>query len=290
FATEEEARAMATFYNSNITASVCGRPVRISHSLSYPTIQVSIRGGFILLSGSSRVVYIGQIPNTKYSDEEILKLAEPYGNVKKYFLNRIRRECFLEMYKAEDAEKMAADYKVKPLRFNGKRLTLYVSRKYKQLKHGYVCLFSHQVPSTKKRANDSPPPKSSHDAEQPPDKKSKEEAKPEEQKREEEVESCDVGSDQMATDEKSPVKKVWELFLKLFNEVLDGCQVVVRFTSKYSSLFCAGVEHVKAGFYCHICFLFYSNEDTAKKTHCSSQAHYNKLQKLASGRKKSRDT
>lgn len=32
---------MAKFYSSNITASVCGRPVRISHSTSYPTIQVN---------------------------------------------------------------------------------------------------------------------------------------------------------------------------------------------------------------------------------------------------------
>lgn len=40
FETEEEAQAMAKFYSNNITASVCGRPVRISHSMSYPTIQV----------------------------------------------------------------------------------------------------------------------------------------------------------------------------------------------------------------------------------------------------------
>lgn len=33
---------MAKFYSSNITASVCGRPVRISHSTSYPTIQVNL--------------------------------------------------------------------------------------------------------------------------------------------------------------------------------------------------------------------------------------------------------
>lgn len=42
FATEEEARAMAKFYNSNVTASVCGRPVRVSHSMTYPTIQVNV--------------------------------------------------------------------------------------------------------------------------------------------------------------------------------------------------------------------------------------------------------
>ena len=41
---------------------------------------------------------------------------------------------------------------------------------------------------------------------------------------------------------------------------------------------CAGVEHVKMGYYCRVCFLFYSNEETAKKTHCSSQTHYEKLQ------------
>ncbi|KAG7329331.1 hypothetical protein KOW79_007505 [Hemibagrus wyckioides] len=40
-----------------------------------------------------------------------------------------------------------------------------------------------------------------------------------------------------------------------------------------------GVEFVKMGFYCRVCFCFYSNEDTAKKVHCSSQAHYEKLKK-----------
>lgn len=40
----------------------------------------------------------------------------------------------------------------------------------------------------------------------------------------------------------------------------------------------AGVEHVKMGYYCRLCFLFYSNEETAKKSHCSSKSHYDKLQ------------
>lgn len=40
----------------------------------------------------------------------------------------------------------------------------------------------------------------------------------------------------------------------------------------------SGVEHVRLGYYCRVCLLFYSNEDTAKKRHCSSQAHYEKLQ------------
>lgn len=42
------------------------------------------------------------------------------------------------MEKAEDAEKMGEHCKEKSLKFNGKRLTIYVSRKYRQLKHGSV--------------------------------------------------------------------------------------------------------------------------------------------------------
>lgn len=47
-------------------------------------------------------------------------------------------QCFLEMEKAEDAEKMAESCKANPPKFNGKRLTVYVSRKYRLLKHGWV--------------------------------------------------------------------------------------------------------------------------------------------------------
>lgn len=54
FETEEEARAMAKFYSSNVTASVCGRPVRISHSTSYPTIQVNLGRRIRTRSGSEQ--------------------------------------------------------------------------------------------------------------------------------------------------------------------------------------------------------------------------------------------
>lgn len=45
------------------------------------------------------------------------------------------------MEKAEEAEKMAEDYRANPPKFNGKRLTIYVSRKYRQLKYGFVSSF-----------------------------------------------------------------------------------------------------------------------------------------------------
>lgn len=48
--------------------------------------------------------------------------------------------------------------------------------------------------------------------------------------------------------------------------------------SEHMTCLCAGVEHVKLGYYCRVCLLFYSNEDMAKKTHCSGETHYEKLQ------------
>ncbi|XP_044061918.1 matrin 3-like 1.2 isoform X2 [Siniperca chuatsi] len=303
FGTEEEARAMAKFYNSNVTASVCGRPVRVSHSMSYPTIQC----------GSSKVVYIGQIPTSKYSDDAFLKLAEPFGRVKKYFLNRLKRECFIEMENAEDAEKMAEDCKANPPKFNGKRLTVYVSRKYRQLKHGHRC-------PTKKRENSGTPPTR---PEEPPAKKSKDEKKPEEEgeeeklkeeeekreeeqveeKKEEDVSTADEKregnsaeetpevSDQNQTscqdEAKDEVEQAEEMETSTNQNGPAEAAPPAENKPSVASLPLPphdpnnpiGVEHVKMGYYCRVCFLFYSNEETAKKTHCSSQTHYDKLQK-----------
>ncbi|XP_008301671.1 matrin 3-like 1.2 [Stegastes partitus] len=309
FDTEEEARAMNRFYNSNVVASVCGRPVRVSHSMSYPTIQC----------GSSRVVYVGQLPSSKYADEDILKLAEPYGVVRKYFLNRIRRECFIEMERAEDAEKMAESYKVKPPRLEGKRLTVYVSRKYRQLKHG------HRRPTTTKRIISlSPPPKSSQQAEEPPAKKPREEVEQEdeekieeeekkkekeeeeeekkkkEEKKEEYEQSCEEKMEENSAEKIPDVCDEKQKSSEDLQEVKQEEQLEEAGVSTnqkepnatdnkpkaaslplppYDPNSAVGVEHVKMGYYCRVCYLFYSNEDTAKKTHCSSQIHYDKLQK-----------
>uniref|UniRef100_A0A8C6UPF0 Matrin-type domain-containing protein n=1 Tax=Neogobius melanostomus TaxID=47308 RepID=A0A8C6UPF0_9GOBI len=45
-----------------------------------------------------------------------------------------------------------------------------------------------------------------------------------------------------------------------------------------------GVEFIvpQSGFYCKLCGLFYSSEETAKATHCRSVVHYRNLQKYLS--------
>uniref|UniRef100_W5N3E6 RNA binding motif protein 20 n=1 Tax=Lepisosteus oculatus TaxID=7918 RepID=W5N3E6_LEPOC len=49
-------------------------------------------------------------------------------------------------------------------------------------------------------------------------------------------------------------------------------------------LACTGVEFVvpRSGFYCKLCGLFYTSEETAKITHCRSTVHYRNLQKYLS--------
>ncbi|XP_056899440.1 matrin 3-like 1.2 isoform X3 [Takifugu flavidus] len=361
FETEEQAKTMARFYNTNVTASVCGRPVRISHSTSYPTIQC----------GSSKVVYVGNIPSSSFSDESILKLAEPFGKVCKYFTNRIKREAFIEMENAEDAEKMGEYCKEKSLKFNGNRLMVYVSRKYRQLKHG------HRFPNTAKRDSCEASPVSSRHPEEPPAKKPREEEEQEEEEQklqeeeekvqeeeeqklqeeekvqeeeeqklqeeeekvqeeeeeqelqeqelqeeelqeedlqelqEEDLQELQEQEEQSCTDKKEgettakfpDVSKPTSSQNEVTQEVNQEVQlkdnntltnqkghVETQQTDLKPSVASLplppfdpnkpiGVEHVTLGYYCRVCLVFYSNEDAAKKTHCSSQTHYEKLQK-----------
>nr|XP_057920392.1 matrin 3-like 1.2 isoform X2 [Doryrhamphus excisus] len=433
FATEKEARAMVKFYNGNVSASVCGRPVRVNLSMTYPTIQC----------GVSRVVYVGQLPNSKYLDEDVFKLAHPYGKVRKYFLNRIKRECFLEMERAEDAYEMAEAYKANQPKLNGRRLLVYVSRKYTQLKYGHQC-----ISAVKRETSSSPSKSAKHPEEEPPAKKIKkdkpkdeeeqmkpqedeavkdEQMKPQEEvadkdeqmKPQEEVagkgeeeekkpqeEAVDKGeeeekkpeeevADKEEEEQKKPQEEVadkeeeeqkkpqeeehmnpqeegsvtedeehmkpqdsaveeneepmqpqedkavladeaqikpqaeQEEMKPLVEEEVSGpnqktdmdttenipCllnlkpeptqeeeQIAMETSANQDKQMSAplaetkpsaaslplppfdpnrpiGLEHIKMGYYCRVCLLFYSNEDMAKKTHCSSQMHYDKLQK-----------
>uniref|UniRef100_A0A8C2HIE0 Matrin 3-like 1.1 n=1 Tax=Cyprinus carpio TaxID=7962 RepID=A0A8C2HIE0_CYPCA len=309
---EQEARAMASFYSGNVMPSVCGKPVKVYHSQSYPTIQ------------SGRVIYVRNIPPFKGSDALILKIAEPFGKVKRYFLNRIRNECFIEMERWEDAEKMAETYKENRPKFEGKRLLVYMSRKYKQLKNG------HRPPSpesedkrplkrersgeSETQSNSSGRSKNKKE-EEPSVKKMKVEEpvtdEAEKEESQEEKESQNVPAETVpevkSEPEEEQIKDTSEhqnMETEPQDEETDAAppesEKSVKTTEEkpittpppeikldtshatlepYDPNVPVGVEFVKMGYYCRVCFLFYSNEDTAKKIHCSSQAHYDKLKK-----------
>ncbi|XP_052430459.1 matrin-3 isoform X1 [Carassius gibelio] len=321
---EQEAKAMANFYSGNVMPSVCGKPVKVYHSQSYPTIQ------------SGRVIYVRNIPSFKGSDALILKIAEPFGKVKRYFLNRIRSECFIEMERWEDAEKMAETYKENRPKFEGKRLLVYMSRKYKQLKNG------HRPPNPEpeekrplKREHSREPETQSNSSgknknkkeEEPSVKKMKVEEpvtdKAEKEESQEEKESQNVPAETVPevmsepeeeqskeTSEHQNMETVSDLISpSLLDEEpqdeeteatppeseksektteekpITTTPSEIKLDTSHATLEAydpkvpVGVEFVKMGYYCRVCFLFYSNEDTAKKIHCSSQAHYDKLKK-----------
>ncbi|KAG5852239.1 hypothetical protein ANANG_G00060300 [Anguilla anguilla] len=343
---EEEARAMVAFYSSNVTPTVCGRPVKIYHSQTHATIH------------SGRVVYVGHIPLVKTSDAALLKIAEPFGKVRRYFLNRPRCECFIEMERGQDAERMANAYKDNPPKFHGQRLTVYVSRKYKQLRNGRaVTNCSSRVRPPSAEPEEERPPKREHsgaEEDSPAKNKAKKEEEPPTKKvciREEKTTPAEPSSsineeEKAATEEPSsngeqqqeeeekgtsetPCEQE-ELVVKTENENVtisqpsDSVDTQKKDTEgdcgneaagaapcggasekscgsegtpstkpqaekkpaptslplgPYQPNNPVGVEYVKMGYYCRVCFLFYSNEETAKKVHCSSLSHYQKLKK-----------
>ncbi|XP_017329522.1 matrin 3-like 1.2 [Ictalurus punctatus] len=329
FSTEQEARSMVRFYNGNVIPSVCGKTVKIYHSMTYATIQ------------SGKVVYIGHIPPFKSSDASFLKVAEPYGKVKRYYLNRSRCECFIEMEKGEDAERFVESARLNPLKFEGKRLLVYISRKYKQLKHGHrPPTTEDKRPAKREHSEEREESQSSSSAkttsvkeEEPPSKKAKEENTSEEKSPQEEEEEEEVKEEEEAevkaepsesvaevnnehteehnTDttetqnmELKPAKAQSDIDVPLTEsssvassadvseksheptetptpptESVKNPETTVDVLGPYDPNIPVGVEFVKMGYYCRVCFLFYSNEDTAKKVHCSSQAHYEKLKK-----------
>ncbi|XP_022539777.2 matrin 3-like 1.2 [Astyanax mexicanus] len=314
-ASEEEARAMVRFYNGNVTPTVCGKEVKIFHSHVYATIQYG------------RVVYIGRLPPFK-SDASLLKIAEPFGKIRCYYINKVRNECFIEMERAEDAERLVETAKTSTIKFEGKKLVVYLSRKYKHLEKGLrppAPEPEEKRPPKRERSEElseaqvsSPVKTKTSKKEEPPTKKVKEEtsctedtqdgpAEKQAETSESEAEmkiqkteenSSDAGeaynfkttptceNDNSAAAAAAALPCVVPEKSQENNEAptLPAQSQKKTITTldtlgPYEPDVPVGVEFVKMGYYCRVCFLFYSNEDTAKKVHCSSQAHYDKLKK-----------
>uniref|UniRef100_W5KTR9 Matrin 3-like 1.1 n=1 Tax=Astyanax mexicanus TaxID=7994 RepID=W5KTR9_ASTMX len=311
-ASEQEARAMVRFYNGNVTPSVCGKAVKIYHSHVYPTIQIG------------KVIYVGHIPAFKTSDASLLKIAEPFGKIKRYVLIRGRGECLIEMERIEDAERFVEAAKENPPTFQGKPLVVNISRKYTQLKHGGrppAPETEDKRPSKRDRSDEETAAEvsktNSSKEEEPPTKKVKEgtsctdnvEGVPAEEKQQENENQAETSESEAETkikntEENSSDAAEAQNMESTSNDDSDatvvpsgvpskneenseGLTVPVQSVKKttldslgpYEPDVPVGAEFVKMGYYCRVCFLFYSNEDTAKKVHCSSQAHYNKLKK-----------
>ncbi|XP_070588804.1 matrin-3 isoform X1 [Erythrolamprus reginae] len=135
-ATTEDAQAAVEYY-STAPALVFGKPVRVHLSQKYKRIKEP--------EGKSdqkfeppkqqlgRVIHLSNLPHSGYSDNAVLKLAEPYGKIKNYILMRMKSQAFIEMETREDAVAMMEHCSNKALWFQGRCVKVDLSEKYKRL-------------------------------------------------------------------------------------------------------------------------------------------------------------
>ncbi|KAK1161235.1 matrin-3-like isoform X3 [Acipenser oxyrinchus oxyrinchus] len=354
--TSEEAIAMAEFYTAN-TGVVCGVDVKVRLSVTYKTIKTNI-------SEKGRVVSVCNLPS-RHSDEALLKLAEPFGKVKCYNIQRVRNEAFIEMENPNEAEEMCRQYLKNPPLFHGKRLQVRLSWKYKKVTQGKRPPVPEESPKRSKReraeqsksedetSSSSKSKTKEEQEEEPPQKRVCEEQQKEIQQEVSDLNKCAVSevkevSDTIeihetlesleepaekvipptkedteakpSLDEREAVDKPAETnkgedteetrpkTLKTepmeteivhkggacdsANEQHTGTDEKTVHSIKpeptpttlgpYQPNNPVGVDYVvpKVGYYCKLCSLFYTSESTAKNTHCSSLAHYQKLKNM----------
>nr|XP_009489677.1 PREDICTED: matrin-3 isoform X2 [Pelecanus crispus] len=405
--TTEDAQAAVEYY-STTPALVFGKPVRVHLSQKYKRIKKPEGKPDQKTEPPKpelgRVIHLSNLPHSGYSDNAVLKLAEPYGKIKNYILMRMKSQAFIEMETREDALAMVEHCANKALWFQGRCVKVDLSEKYKKLvlripNKGVELL---KKDKTRKRtyspdSKDSPSDKKSKtDATQKPESgsvedKAKEEkqddaaepsgAKSSEQADQDEPSLLLESEDELLVDEeeaaallesgssagddadvanladvtteekkdtaddvavktegnvvanpatKKKLKKVDKIEEpEQENETLENGTkteenskaetveasdtTAAQDTEKnvhentdtqdeqetknvqekslvpdefrigpYQPNIPVGVNYVvpKTGFYCKLCSLFYTNEDVAKKTHCSSLPHYQKLKKI----------
>ncbi|XP_010020107.1 PREDICTED: matrin-3 isoform X2 [Nestor notabilis] len=405
--TTEDAQAAVEYY-STTPALVFGKPVRVHLSQKYKRIKKPEGKPDQKTEPPKpelgRVIHLSNLPHSGYSDNAVLKLAEPYGKIKNYILMRMKSQAFIEMETREDALAMVEHCANKALWFQGRCVKVDLSEKYKKLvlripNKGVELL---KKDKTRKRtyspdSKDSPSDKKSKtDATQKPESGNVED-KVKEEKQDDAAEPSGTKStaqadqdepsllleseDELLVDEeeaaallesgssagddadvanladvtteekkdtaddvaiktegnvvanpaaKKKLKKVDKIEeAEQENETLENgtkpednlkaesveasdtttaqdseknahentdtqdeqetksvqekALVPDEFRiGPYQPNIPVGVNYVvpKTGFYCKLCSLFYTNEDVAKKTHCSSLPHYQKLKKI----------
>ncbi|XP_009869784.1 PREDICTED: matrin-3 isoform X2 [Apaloderma vittatum] len=134
--TTEDAQAAVEYY-STTPALVFGKPVRVHLSQKYKRIKKPEgkpdQKNEPPKPELGRVIHLSNLPHSGYSDNAVLKLAEPYGKIKNYILMRMKSQAFIEMETREDALAMVEHCANKALWFQGRCVKVDLSEKYKKL-------------------------------------------------------------------------------------------------------------------------------------------------------------
>nr|XP_009942664.1 PREDICTED: matrin-3 isoform X2 [Opisthocomus hoazin] len=134
--TTEDAQAAVEYY-STTPALVFGKPVRVHLSQKYKRIKKPEGKPDQKTEPPKpelgRVIHLSNLPHSGYSDNAVLKLAEPYGKIKNYILMRMKSQAFIEMETREDALAMVEHCANKAIWFQGRCVKVDLSEKYKKL-------------------------------------------------------------------------------------------------------------------------------------------------------------
>ncbi|XP_015266514.1 PREDICTED: matrin-3 isoform X2 [Gekko japonicus] len=135
-ASTEDAQAVVEYYLST-PALVFGKPVRVHLSQKYKRIKKPEGKPDQKFEPPKqelgRVIHLSNLPNSGYSDNAVLKLAEPYGKIKNYILMRMKSQAFIEMDTREAAVAMMEQCSDRALWFQGRCVKVDLSEKYKKL-------------------------------------------------------------------------------------------------------------------------------------------------------------
>jgi len=280
---------------------------------------VQDRKNVIGAGSGSQVVFFSNVSREEENKMELLTIAGNFGTVEKHLF--LSHEAFVQLGSPEDAEMLVKYYTLNPLTIKGHPIRLNICTKYKTLNTDKKVIDNRgrkdTFTSPGNRRSNSPGNRSSS-------RSSKSSSKRQEPRRREETKSSvernarrreesksSVERDVKKREEtKSSVKSSAEKEEKKKEETKSGDEEVSGVMEgeeeqddattpvhtkpapaslpldPYDENNPVGLEFVKMGYYCRLCFLFYSNEETAKKIHCSSQTHYDKLKKHLEKNKK----
>ncbi|KAJ7996261.1 hypothetical protein DPEC_G00235260 [Dallia pectoralis] len=243
--TTEEAHAMVNFYQGN--GHLLGRRVNICMCYSQKKLE----------GPSGRSVYICSLPLQKYSDVSLLRLAQPFGKITGYHLNWQVGECYIQMESVEAAEKLVKKFLYSRTKFYGTLLRVSLCKKGDSL-------IPWRPPTKYEKWLESQNSRRSHDH------YSDEETN---------GQSANVSSKR---DVQSPVSD-HEGVCGDPEEKPSGVEAVPDEEKKqqeplgpYQPDNPVGLDYLvpRSGFFCKLCKVFYTNENTAKYVHCCSEEHY----------------
>ncbi|XP_066572732.1 matrin-3 isoform X1 [Amia ocellicauda] len=295
--TDEAASEMVDFYRISKMALVCGRPVTVILCQEKQELE----------RPSGRSVYISRLPFQKFSDSSLLNIAQPFGKVTAYSLNWTRKKCFIQMETTESARRMVKAYMQHPPEFYGRLLQVYLCKKSDTRIPWKTPPYETDKKKQKRERTESSKSEEENPSSSQTGAKSKEEGPPVKKpcKPEEQGEAADMSTDASQdlvqstvshNEAAAPAGETSEADLGEQMESGDASsdRVNDRVSDEeetpktraqpeslgpYQPNVPVGMEYVvpKVGYFCKLCNLFYTNEKTARTTHCSSLPHYQKL-------------